>query len=119
MLLSKKIAELNKQRTKLISFLFHEKPMVYGIPHEVFRKCGKKNCACAEGRPHGPYPALSANSAGRKKTVMIKKKDLPVILKEAKRYHFFQKTLSRIRKLDREIDSLLAEIKKKNTRNYL
>jgi len=114
----KKVDALNKQRTKYIFSLVHGKPMLHGMPHEVFRKCGKKTCRCAEGKLHGPYNALSVNVPGKKKIVMIKKKDISIVLKEARRYHYFQKKLSSIRKINKEIDALLIELRKERTKEY-
>lgn len=117
-LIIRTISELNEQRTELIFSLVHGKRMVRGLSHEVFRRCGKQNCKCSEGKLHGPYPALSVNTHGQKKVVMIRKSDAPVVLKEAKRYHYFQKTLARIRTTNREIDMLLALLKEKTVRDY-
>jgi len=92
--------------------------MIYGLLHEAYRKCGKRNCKCSEGKLHGPYYVLSVNKQGKKSTVMIKRADVPVVLKEAKRYLYFQKTLTRIRKMNREIDALLSLLKKITARDY-
>ncbi len=116
--LRKKLSNLNKQRNKYIFSIVHGKPMVLGMPHEVFRKCGKGNCRCARGKLHGPYPALSVNKNGKQKIVMIKKGDAAIILKKSKRYRYFQQTLAKIRKLNKEIDNLLDEIKIVSTGNY-
>jgi len=117
-LITKKISVLNQLRTGYIFNLVHGKPMVHGSSHDVFRRCGKKNCRCAEGKLHGPFPALSVNKNGKKKIVMIKKSDGPLILKESKRYRYFQNTLSKIRRINKEIDLLLSEVKIKTIRDY-
>lgn len=113
-----KLSRLNKERTGYIFSLVHGKAMTYGLPHEVFRKCGKKNCKCAEGKLHGPYAALSVTRGGGKKIVMIKKRDVSTTLKEARRYQYFRKTLAKIRNINREIDTLLCELKSKTIRDY-
>ena len=112
------ISKLNDQRTKLIFSLVHGKPMIHGLYQEVYRKCGKQNCKCSEGKLHGPYPALSVNKHGEKRTVMIKHADVFSVKKEAKRYRYFQKTLARIRTANREIDMLLALLKEKTIQDY-
>lgn len=116
--LKKELSLLNEQRTKLIFSIVHGKPMIHGMPHEVFRRCGKKNCKCSNGRLHGPYPALSINRQGKQKIVMIKKDDISPVLKKSKRYRFYQQTLAKIRKINREIDRVMEEIKSAVTIGY-
>ena len=117
-LIIRTISKLNEQRTKHIFSLVHGKSLIRGLSHEVYRRCGKKNCKCSEGKLHGPYPALSINTRGKKRVVMIKRSDAPVVLKEAKRYHYFQKALAGIRTANREIDMLLGLLKEKTIRDY-
>ena len=114
----KKISKLNKERFKYILSLINEKPMVLGIPREVFRKCGKSNCRCTKGKKHGPYQSLSINKEGKRKVVMIKKDDVSTILKQAERYKHYQDTLAKIRAINKIIDQYLEEIKKELTVNY-
>jgi len=109
---------LNKKRTGYIFRLLHGKPMVHGLAHEVFRRCGKSNCRCAGGELHGPYPALSVNKDGRQRTVMIKKIDVRVVLEQAGRYRKYQETLASIRKINRRINELLEDVKSTTTRSY-
>lgn len=113
-----KLSILNKQRTKHIFSLVHGNPLVHGLPHNVFRKCGKSNCKCATGERHGPYPALSVNKEGRQRIVMIKKADVESILEEAGRYKYFQETLAKIRRINKEIDGLLEKVKLSTIRSY-
>jgi len=54
-----------------------------GSLHRKFFKCGKPNCKCARGEPHGPKPVVkhyvSYNSENKKRHVRfcyIKLKDL-------------------------------------------
>lgn len=105
------LSKLNMQRTNYIFSLVHGKSLVHGLPHKVFRKCGKNNCKCKRGELHGPYYALSVNKDGKKKVVMIKKADHRLILKEARRYQYYQKKLAHIRKINKEIDALLEKLK--------
>lgn len=113
-----KLSILNKQRNSYIFRLTHGKPMVFGLPHEVFRRCGKSNCRCARGERHGPYPALSVNKDGKQKIVMIKKADTLVVLGEANRYRHYQETLAKIRRINKEVDRLLEKVKSATTRSY-
>lgn len=113
-----KLSILNKKRTWYIFSLVHGRPMVHGLPHEVFRKCGKSNCKCARGERHGPYPALSVNKEGMQKIVMIKKADFGGVIEEANRYKYYQETLAKIRRTNKEIDELLERLKLTTVRSY-
>jgi hypothetical protein len=115
--IKKKLSSLNDQRTQHIFSLVHGKSLIHGLPQTVYKKCGKKRCKCVN-TPHGPYPALSINKNGRQKTVLLKKSDMPHILKKAKRYRHFQQTLASIRKINKEIDYLLQVIKISTSSEY-
>ena len=114
----KTLSNLNQQRTNYIFSLVHGKSLVHGLPHTVFRRCGKNNCKCKRGYLHGPYHALSVNKDGKKKIVMIKKTDEAAILKEAKRYQYYQKKMVQIRKINKEIDKLLERLKLTTIKYY-
>ena len=116
--LLEKLSSLNNERTRCIYSLVQNKPMVHGLPHEVYRKCGKPNCKCVKGEPHGPYNALSVNKGGRHKIVMVKQADAGTIMKKSRRYKYFQKTLGRIRKINKNIDEVLEQIKAAITDSY-
>ena len=116
--LLKKLSLLNDERARYTFSLVQEKPMVHGLPHEVYRKCGKTNCKCARGELHGPYNALSVNKDGRHKIVMVKQADAGTVMKKSRRYKYFQRTLARIRKINKEIDEILEEIKAAATDIY-
>lgn len=114
----KRLSSLNDERTRLIFSIVHDRPMVHGMPHKVYRRCGKANCRCADGQLHGPYTALSVNKGGRQKVVMVKKNDAKIVIKQSLRYRYFQETLAKVRKINREIDKVLEEIKSVATIPY-
>jgi len=116
--LLKKLSLLNDQRTRYIFSLVQKKPMVHGLPHEVYRKCGKPNCKCVRGELHGPYNALSVNKDGGHRIVMVKQDDAGPVMKKSRRYKYFQQTLARIRKIDKEIGETLEQIKAAATGSY-
>lgn len=116
--LKQKLADLNNLRTEYILQLASAGPMIHGLAYGVFKKCGKKNCKCASGRLHGPYPALSVNKNGMQKIMMIKKDDVSKVLEKSERFRHFQQTRTRIRRINREIDELLEKIKNLNISDY-
>jgi hypothetical protein len=104
----KTLSDLNQLRTKYIFSLLHGKDMVHGLP----------NCKCTKGNRHGPYAALSINKHGKQKISLIRKADTLPVMKKARRYRYYQKTLSKIRKINRAIDRLLENIKAETTNEY-
>lgn len=49
---------------------------------------------------------------------MVRKEDLPAVKQKAGAYQSFQQGLAQVRKLNKEIDSLLEEIKKEFLEEY-
>lgn len=113
-----RIFHLRQIRGIYIKKLLCPKPMVIGSLYEVYKTCSKPNCCCRRGERHGPFPALSISIAGRRSLKMVRREDLPVVREKAKAYQSFQQWLARIRKINREIDTLLEEMKKEFLEGY-
>jgi hypothetical protein len=63
-------------------------------------------------------PFLSLVSAKRS-VKMVRREDLPFVREKANAYQSFQQGLARIRKLNKEIDALLEDIKKEFLEEYI
>lgn len=113
-----KIQQLMEKRGKCIDMLLRPKPMVIGSFYEVYKTCSKSNCCCMKGVKHGPFPALSISIEGKRKLKMVRKKDLAAVKEKAKEYQSFQQGLAMARRLNKEIDCLLEEIKKEFLEEY-
>jgi len=113
-----KIYQLRKIRGTYIEKLLKPKPMVTGSLYEVYKTCSKPNCCCERGRRHGPFPALSISMAGKRRLKMVRREDLPLVREKAKAYQSFQQGLATIRKINKEIDVLLEQIKKEFLEEY-
>ncbi|MEW6552623.1 MAG: DUF6788 family protein, partial [Campylobacterota bacterium] len=112
------IIQARQLRGKQIEKLLHPKPMIIGSLYEVYKTCSKPNCSCKKGKRHGPFPALSISIAGKRSLKMVKKEDYPVVREKAEAYQSFQQRLARVRKLNKEIDSMLEEIKAQYLEEY-
>lgn len=64
----KKLTELAGEIPVLIREFFPDTPVIRGSVYQTERKCGKKNCVCARGKPH-------------KRNVLSDKQDGKTILK--------------------------------------
>ena len=105
------IVELRDERERLENFIFRPKSMMRASLVSLPNFCGKEDCRCKKGFPHGPYAYLSDKKMGKTRMTYVKKRDLPDIRKKAEEYVRFQKTLARLRKINGRIRSLLEKIR--------
>ena len=92
--------------------------MIIGSIYEVYKTCSKPNCCCKKGKKHGPFFALSISVEAKRSVKVVRKNDLAVVREKALAYQSFQKGLTRIRKIDKEIVILLEQIKKEFLEEY-
>ena len=109
--LRQKIVNLREDREKLENSLFRPKKMIRASLVFLANYCGKKDCRCKKGFPHGPYPYLSEKRDGRTRMTYVQKGSLEGIKAEAEEYARFQHRLARLRKINFQIRSLLENIR--------
>jgi len=114
--LRQEIVDLREDRKKLEDSLFRPKKMIRASLVFLANYCGKKDCRCKKGLPHGPYPYLSEKKKKKTRMTYVKKKDLYEIKAEAEEYAHFQHRLARLRKTNEKIRSLLEKIRDINCR---
>jgi hypothetical protein len=100
-----------KEQEAIIWELARSGAMVIGSFYQVYKTCNKPNCICKKGKRHGPYPALFMSIEGKRKLKMVRLGDVLEIAEKAKMYQRFQKGMTKIRKLNTEVDNLLEELK--------
>ena len=74
---------------------------------KVFTACRKGNCKCTKGKKHGPYLYLRQKITGKYQQRYAGKESDKLIVKRVRAYMDFQDTLALLRKVNKEIDSLL------------
>jgi len=114
--LRQRIVDLREEREKLENSLFRPKKMIRASLVFLANYCGKKDCRCKKGFPHGPYPYLSEKKKKKTRMTYVKKKDLYEVKAEAEEYARFQHRLARLRKTNEKIRSLLEKIRDINCR---
>ena len=74
-------------------------PLIQGVPGEVFRRCGKANCACADNKEkrHGPYLVVQIYN-NKKQQQMSVRKEKKYLWEAAKHYQEQQEKLHRFKK---------------------
>ncbi len=115
----KRIRALEKRRSILIEHLLQTEAMIRGTFYETFRKCGKKNCWCAEGRGH-PSRRVTWTENGKAKTRALQADDISWIESMTENYRTFRKERQKLRTAERTLNKLLnhleEELDKKNRR---
>ncbi len=114
--LPQRIVDLREEREKLENSLFRPRKMIRASLVFLSNYCGKKDCRCKKGFPHGPYPYLSEKREGRTRMTYVRKGTLYKVKAEAEEYARFQHRLARLRKTNEKIKSLLEEIRDINCR---
>ena len=115
--LRQEIVWLRENRKKLEDSLFRPREMIRASLVFLPNYCGKKDCRCKKGFPHGPYPYLSERRKGKTRMTYVKRDDLPDIKRKAKEYARFQHGLARLAKINSKIRSLLEKIRDLNCQN--
>lgn len=114
--LRQRIVDLREEREKLENSLFRPRKMIRASLVFLSNYCGKKDCRCKKGFPHGPYPYLSEKKKKKTRMTYVRKGTLYEIKAEAEEYTRFQHRLARLRKTNEKIRSLLEEIRNINCR---
>jgi hypothetical protein len=115
--LRQKIVRLRSERTIVEDQALRSREMVRGSLIELMRKCGKAGCKCQRGELHGPNAYLSLPRPGKRSHLLPIPHDKVKALKDLNsRYHEYQQSLTQIRRLNQEIESLLVSLKEEQLR---
>lgn len=115
---SEKLSRLRQQlficfneQKQLLHQLADSNTMILGCFYYVYKTCSKPNCCCQKGKKHGPFPALSQSIKGKRKLIMVKRNDEEMVKKKAEEYKRFQTKVRQIRKIYKEIDKTIEQIR--------
>jgi hypothetical protein len=115
--LRQQLVRLRAERTNLEDQTLRSRAMVRGSLIELMRKCGKAGCKCQRGELHGPNAYLSLPRPGKRSHLLPVPADKVKMLKDLNgRYHAYQQSLTRIRYIDKEIESLLVSLREEQLR---
>ena len=119
-----RIKKLQTQRNQLLDEVLAVRAMVPGSFKEVYRKCGKKNCWCAEEGGH-PLRRITWSDNGTSRSKAIPENDVEWIEHTTEQYREFKTKCRELLKLDADLKELLdtheKEIvaKTRHLRDYL
>jgi hypothetical protein len=103
------LARLESRRDDLLAELAQVGDFRRGSLSEVFRRCGKPNCACAVPghRGHGPQWNLTRRAGGRTVTLHLKPgPELDKVRREVAEYRRFRDLCGRVADVSEEICAL-------------
>ena len=123
--MSKPLNELEAQRAELLRALAETNDMRRGSINEVYRRCGKDNCACAgPTHPgHGPYYAYTTKVNGKTRTLQLRVGPrLSTLEQEVAEYKRFRDTSDRVIAVNEQICNArleqAPEARKKKRRSW-
>lgn len=106
-----RVGKLMRERYGLEQKNLAMRDMIKGSLIKHYKKCGSKSCICTEGNLHGPYWYLSYKEGDKSVLKYIYKKDLTKTNHLAASYKRFQSDITRIKRLNKEIGELMADMR--------
>ena len=106
---------LTQRRERLEQMILGRAKLIKGCLARKYKMCGKGNCKCTQGKPHGPQIYLSVSVSGKAKMIFIPKKEQERVKRLATNYKQFRKAREQIVKINKEILSLTNEIERLRT----
>jgi hypothetical protein len=115
--LRKKVYLLDVERRKIQNYLLKPQDMIRGSLYKMYRRCGNPNCKCARGDKHeGNYISMSKD--GKTHLTYVKNKHIDGVKKKTSNYKKYQRRMARIRKINKEVFSILKKIRDEKVKEY-
>lgn len=107
-----RIKSIEGQRHQLIEELLSAQQMVRGSFTKGYRKCGKPNCWCVEGKGH-PINRIVWTEMAKARAKSIPQEDCEWAKVVTEHYKRFRKVRKKIRGQEKRLNQLLDELEKK------
>lgn len=102
-----RIKTLRAQRAQLLEEILAVETMIPGAFKEVYRKCGRKNCWCAEQGGH-LLRRITWSDNGVSRSKAINENDVEWIKDTTEQYREFKRKCRELFRLDVDLKGLLA-----------
>lgn len=109
--LRQEASRLQQECRQLMGQLLRPQPMIAGCFYEMYKKCGRANCRCAEGELHGPFPVISFARGGQRSTRSVPRDRVGPVRGRAEAYRTFQRRRARLRQAMDRIHQIVAAIR--------
>ena len=105
------IGRLVKKVDWLASRCLFVDPLIHGSPGEVYRRCGRKECACAsdDNKRHGPYKVIQVVQQKRSRQVCLRREQ-EQLWPLAQHYQYQVKKLSELKRACQELQNIVQEV---------
>ena len=97
------IRKLRHQRQGLLDELPSLAGMIKGSLFERFSTCSRPNCACHDGKRHGPRCYLSITEGLTQRQRYVRKRDVAAVRSGVQQYHRFREIAQRITAINIEL----------------
>ena len=103
----KKLRTLQKRQAKLIDQLLATGPMLRGTVSQVYTRCGKPNCWCADSPEGHPHLRITWSQKGRMITRKVPSDELSRISNLTENYRRFRSLRRRLMEINTQIKQIL------------
>jgi hypothetical protein len=95
----------------LASRCLFKDPLIHGSPAEVYRRCGRKGCACAtdDSRRHGPYKVIQVVGQNQSRQVCLRREQ-EHLWQLAQHYQHQVKRLTELKQACRDLQDMVREV---------
>lgn len=112
-----KVSEIEKERKRLIKFLFSDCQLVEGSLRESLIQCGRPGCHC-EKEPIHPVTRISRWEKGKLKNKIVRVADREWVKNLSDNYKKNKKALSNLSKLNEKEREIIKTVIKSKTVKY-
>lgn len=103
-----RLQKLREQRQKLLEEMATLSLIVRGSLFERFSTCSRPNCACHEGKRHGPRVYVAVTEERVQRQHFIRKGQVAAVKQGVKQYHRLLELTRRITRINLELMRLGA-----------
>lgn len=105
------IGQLVKKVDWLASRCLFVDPLIHGSPAEVYRRCGRKRCACStdDNKRHGPYKVIQVVKQKRSRQVCLRR-DQEHLWPLAQHYQYQVEKLSELKRACQALQDSVQEV---------
>ena len=106
------VGQLVKRVDWLSSRCLFVDPLVQGSAFEVYRRCGRKGCACNTDpkKRHGPYKVIHARGRGKRPRQVCLRRSQEKHWSLAQRYQYQMKRLTELKLACQELQRIVQEV---------
>lgn len=103
--------QLIEKLDRVSSRCLFDDSIIRGTPNEVYRKCSKANCKCANdlSQRHGPYRVIQVVRDGKQRQIPLRKDEVE-LWELVKRYQFQMEKYSELKILCFELQELFMAV---------